>query len=124
MARAQEVLLAVFHPLDRTRQVPREVGGEDGLGIRVDLTAEAAADIPRDDPHLILRDAEDVDHRAPFQMGGLGGKPQGQVAGALFVAGHHGPGFQGIRDEAGLDQARRDHAVGLTEGAVGIARPP
>ena len=46
MARAQEVLLAVFHPLDGPRQVPREVGGEDGLGIRVDLTAEAAADIP------------------------------------------------------------------------------
>ena len=37
MARAQEVLLAVFHPLDWPRQVPREVGGENGLGIRVDL---------------------------------------------------------------------------------------
>ena len=68
MARAQEVLLAVFHPLDGPRQLPRE-GGEDGLGIRVDLTAEAAADIHRDDPQLVLREAEDVDHRAPFQMG-------------------------------------------------------
>ena len=55
---------------------------------------------------------------------GPGGEPQGQVAGAAFVAGHHGPGFQGARDEAGLDQARRDHAVGLTEGAVGLASPP
>jgi len=88
------------------------------------LTAEAAADIYSDDPHLVLREAEDVDHRAPFQMGGLGGEPQGHVAGAAFVAGHHGPGFQGVRDEAGLDQARRDHAVGFTESSVRISSPP
>jgi hypothetical protein len=124
MAGAQEVLLAVFHPLDGPSQLHREVGGEDGLGIGVDLTAEAATDIHGDDPQFVFRETEDVDHCATFQMRGLGGKPQRHVAGAAFVAGHHRPGLHRAGDEAGLDQARRDHAVGLTEGSVGSSSPP
>src|SRR2546428_814563 len=35
MARAQEVLLAVFHPLDGLPQGPRDAGGHGGLRVRV-----------------------------------------------------------------------------------------
>ena len=53
-----EVLGAPLDPAHRLTQLDRKLGGQDLFGVGLELGAEAATHVRRDDAHAILRQAQ------------------------------------------------------------------
>ena len=75
------VLAARLDPLHRPAELERDdLHREDLLAVELQLGAEAAADVGRDDPDLVLRDAGRQRQQHPHDVRDLGGRPQGELA--------------------------------------------
>ena len=95
--------LGVLH---RFAQLPGDQSADELLGRHLQLAAEPAADIRRDDPHLVLGDAQRQGKQRPQDVRYLRRGPQRH---ALAVRLHDGrPGFQKGRDEPLLDEPALD----------------
>jgi hypothetical protein len=125
-----QVLLPVFHPLDRGGQPAGRQEQADVLAQRHDLLPEAAADVPGDHPHLVLGHAEQPRREHPHLVRGLGGRPDRQLAAAARPLRHQAAGLHrdgGVRllpDRLG-DHVRRgviDLGDGLPGGTAELAR--
>ena len=119
---AGKMLLPVFHPLDRPARPHRQNSCDEGFRVGIDFAAEAATDVPGQDPQLVFRESQHLGDEVALQMRGLGGQPHGHVAGAPLVAGHNGSGLHGVGNQPGLHQTRRYNPVGLAKRLVRVSR--
>ena len=106
--RADQVLRPVLHPLDRLVQDERRHDGADVPRIDGDLVAEAAADVRRDHPDLVLRQArhEGVDRAVRVRC--LRRRPEGQLAVHAVVVGDAAAGLHRRRVHPGIDDVLGD----------------
>ena len=74
----EEVLRAALDPLHRPAGVDGGGRGDDLFAVDVELAAEAAADLGRDDAHLLLRHAHAACEQRFEQVRDLGRGPDGQ----------------------------------------------
>ncbi len=79
-AGGHEVLGAVLHPLDRLAGQQRADDRADVAGVDRHLVAEAAADVGRDDPDLVLGQARDDGVERAVRVRRLGGRPERELA--------------------------------------------
>ena len=81
--------------------------GEDRLfGVEELLDAEAAADIRRHDPELVLRDVEDeVAHQQLDDVWELARRPEREVLAGRVIFGDRGAGLHRVADQAVVDEA-------------------
>jgi hypothetical protein len=114
------VLRALLDPLHRHAETPREGGGEELLGVDVQLGAEAAADVGSDHAHLGLVEPERRREQEPQDVRDLRGRPDGQVA-VRLGPGEHRARLHRVRDQPRLDVAAAHRHVGRREGGVDIA---
>jgi hypothetical protein len=73
--RRQEVLATCLDPLHRPPEPSRHRRQQHVLGIHVPLGAEAAADVRRDDPYLLFREAQGCSDRRAHSERHLGRRP-------------------------------------------------
>ena len=95
----EEVLGARLHPLDRPAHAARHGGDQHLLRIGVPLAAEAAADVGREDAHVLLREPQGAGDRGAHRVGHLGRAPHRE---ASIV------GRRPRQDAARLQRHRRD----------------
>ena len=74
------VLAARLDPLDRLADLERDDRGDDLLAIELQLRAEPAADVGRDDPQLVLGDAGGQRQQDPHDVRDLGRRPERELA--------------------------------------------
>ena len=115
------VLLPLFSPLDRTTQRLRYGERDDLFGIKVELAAEAAAHIRRDDSNLMLRMSSDQRHQQANKVRYLRGCPQRYMIGARVVIGDDCPTLHGVGDESLVHYALRDSHFSARGGSVNVA---
>ena len=117
-----QVLHAILDPLDRLAGQDRGGHRDDVAGIDRHLAAEAAADVGRDDPDLVLGQADVAGHQREHRADGvrrLGGHPDRELAVDLVEVGDAAAGLdRGDVDARDVD-VLLDRDVGLGEGAVG-----
>ena len=113
------VLAARLGPLDRPAELAGHDEGEHLLGVDVELGAEAAAHVGRDDAQLVLRDAGGERQHHPQDVRDLGGRVERELVGSGDRrdddgARLHRGGQQPLLEEAALDD---DHVLaGLGQG--------
>ena len=124
----QEALGAVGDPFHRHAGLLRGPQADDLFRIDVDLRAEAAADIGRDDAQLVFRrDIVEGAHHQPREMRVLRGRPAGVVVLRLVVMAERGARLHRVRHQPVVDDVELDDMRGLRErrgGFVGIAEVP
>ena len=109
MGGVQVVLGAVLHVLHRTPQLLREPEHHRVIEVHENLGAEPAANIWRDDPHLLLRHAQDEGcHQQLVHVRRLGGCPEGVLLGTSVVLPDRAACFHGGRDQALVGQRLGD----------------
>ena len=91
------------------------------FGVDVELGAEAAADLGRDDAQQILRHAENAGDQGAQQVRDLGGGIQGQRFLAGAPLGDHAARLHGGRDQALAGDALLDDDFGVAECLLGVA---
>ena len=100
-----EALRPLSQPAYRPLQLARRPADDRVLRIGRDLGSEAAADIRRDHPELVLRlvEHEGAEQQA-HRMRGLGGAVEGELLLALVVLGHRRARLHRMRDDALVDE--------------------
>ena len=121
MDRGGELLLAVAVPADRSVEAFGHGGRDDGLGVGVDLGAEAPTYIAGEHANPVLSHAQHTGSGPALHVRCLGRKPEGVLLDATVVGGSDGAGFHRVGYQAWLDDAQRQGAVGLGEGGIGVA---
>ena len=116
-----QVLAAVADPLDRGLHPARQVGDEDVLGVQQRLLAEAAADVGRDDPDVVLGDPQEPRRRRAEQVRRLVAVVDHELVAELVVRGRDGAGLHAHGGVALRGELEVDGEVGLLERGVGIA---
>ena len=107
-------------PLDRHARALRGPEADDLFGVDVDLGAEAAADIGRDDPQLVLgRDVVERAHHQPRDMRVLRRRPAGVVVLGRVVVAERGARLHRVRHQAVVVDVDLGDVRGLGEGLVG-----
>ena len=126
----QRVLAALLVPAHRRRRALRRAARhEQLLGVDVELRAEAAADRGRDDPQLVLGDAERDRHHDLEDVRDLRRRVERDVAAERLRHHAHAAGLHRHRDQALLDVALLDRVGGVartrasTASGSGIERP-
>ena len=120
MCVGDEAFAALADPFDRAADLRAGPGDDRFLGIVELLDAEAAADVGRDDPQLVLRDVEhEVAHQQPHDVRKLAGRPQRVVAGRRVVFGDRRARLHRVADQPVVDQADPRDMRGLAEGRIG-----
>ena len=114
-----QVAGAVLDPLHRPAD--QERGGRRDDVARVDrhLVAEAAADVRRDDPDLVLGQAGDDREQRPVRVRRLRGHVDRRLAGRRVHVGDAAAALERRRVAARVERVERDDPVGLGEGPVG-----
>ena len=116
-------LAALLDPLDRPAEPPRERERERLLGVDVELRAEPAADVGRDDAELRLRDPDDHrEQRDARDVRHLRRRPQRELARRGNRLDDHAARLDRVRDQPLLAVALADGHVGLGEQPVDVAR--
>ena len=118
-AGADEVLVAVLHPLHR---LAGDDAGDDGAhvsGVDRDLVAEATADVRRDDPDLVLREPGDDRIQGAVGVGRLRRRPQREPAVDAVVVGDGAAGLHRCGVHARVDDVLRDDDLGTGEHRLG-----
>ena len=116
-----QVLAAVADPLDRGLHPPRQVGDEDVLGVQQRLLAEAAADVGRDHPDVVLGNPQKPRRRRAEQVRRLVAVVDHELVAELVVRGRDGAGLHAHGGVALRGELEVDGEVGLLEGGVGVA---
>ncbi len=119
--RRGRVVAARLDPLHRTPQPHRQVRDERFLGVHVQLRAEAAAHLGRDDPQFVLGDANHRRQQRPQQMWNLRRRPDRERALARLERRDDAARLDRHRREALMDQPMPDHAVGAAKRLVDAA---
>ncbi len=115
-----ERLAALARPLDGAADPARGPGDEQLLGVVEDLRAEAAADVGRDHPQLVLGHVQrERGHEQPDEVRVLRGRVQRvRVAGGV-VAAVGGAGLHRVRRDAAVGEVELDDVRGGGERGVG-----
>ncbi len=118
---AEEILAPIFDPFDRTTEHFRG-GGNAGV-FRIDsaFRAEAAADIGRDDVHLVIVEVENVEQSAFDPVRPLRGDVDGVGVRDRIIGGDKATAFQEEGAAAMDDEPLPYDMCGRREGDVGIA---
>ena len=114
-----EVFGAVLHPLHRPAG---DDGGDhraDVAGVDADLVAEAAADVRRDHPDLVLGQAGHQRVERAVGVRRLGGLVEGELALDRVVVGDRAAGLQRRRVRPRVDHVLAHHDLGAVEDRVG-----
>ncbi len=123
-----ETLGAIGGPLHRPAYLARGPQADDLLRIDEDLGAEAAADIGRDHPQLVLgRDADEGGDHQPRHMRVLRGVPQREMIGAAVIFGQRRARLDGVGRQTVVDEIDLGDVLGGGEGGVdrlGVAERP
>ena len=115
------MLAAVLDPFDRAAE---QAGGErhhDLLGIDQIFCAEAATDIRRDDPQLLVVEAEQLHQRHADLMRALGRGPHRGPPLPRIVAGKHATAFHRMGAAAVLEQRQREPVGSGRERTLAVA---
>ena len=133
MRRSQQMLAAILDPAHRMSDFHGD--RRDGDVLRHDsvLAAEAAADVGRDDPHLVFRKAEHPRQRHALDLAALGRQIDHQFVEPMIPIGEHAAAFERNRglpikpQPAAQPDRRRGERLRISlddAGAdVGVARP-
>ena len=127
VGRRQEVLAARGDPPHRPAQPPRQPADQHLLRVEVRLRPEPAADLRRDRPHLLRRDAEDLRHAVPHPVRRLGGGPDREpplVVPRRRRAGLHRAGDQPLDAEVERHPRRRLRAAAVRAGPLVVVQRP
>ena len=111
---------AALPPLDRYAKFAREIGAEQVLRIEMHLGAEAASDIRRDHPQLMLGNADRLGDPAAVHVGHLAADINRQGA-VRLRRGNDRARFHAGRDQAVVDDAQADDLIGLARGVLVVA---
>ena len=101
----EEMLAPVLDPFDRAAQAQRRHRQHHLLRIHHELGAEAAADVGRDHPHLVLVAPQQRHQERAHFVGKLGRRPQGQAILVDVVSCERAAPFDRMRAAAVLLQA-------------------
>lgn len=112
------VLAARRRPLHGPLELARDVGAQRLFAVDVELGAEAAAHLGRDDPEAVLGDPEHAGKLEAHEMGDLRRGPQRDRTGA--EVGHHAARLDRRSGRAVVDDAPLDDDVGLGERLVDV----
>ena len=115
------VLAARLDPFDRRAEAHGEVPDQRLLGVDVQLGAEAAADLRRDDPQLVLRHREHPGQQRPDQVRNLGRGPQRQRLFAGVIRRDHAARLDRHRRQPLVVEAVGNDPVGVLERGVDVA---
>ena len=118
-AGAHEVLEAVLHPLHGLADHQRGHDRADVAGVDRHLVAEAAADVRRDHPDLVLGQPGDQRVDGPVRVRGLAGGPQRELPADPLVVGDAAAGLHRSRVDARVDDVLGDDHVGAGEDRLG-----
>ena len=111
-----EGLCPVAGPFDRAPQHLRRHRDDGFLGIVIDLGAEAAADIRRIDPQLVLRDRQhERAHQEPDHVRILAGGVERVVAVGGVVVANGAAGLHRVRRDAVVHEFQRRYVRGIGE---------
>ncbi len=116
---AHEVLGAVLHPLDRLAGDDRADDRTDISRINPDLSAEAAADVRRDHPDLVLGQPGHHRVQRAVRVRRLRRAPDRELAGDLVEVGERAARLQRRRMHARVDHVLRDRHLRPLEDRVG-----
>ena len=112
----QERLAALGCPLDRPVDALGCPHHRGLFRIQIDLRAEAAADVGRDDPHLGLRQSQhERGHQQPLDVRVLAGHVERITIIGTAVARDSGARFDRIRDEPVVDDVELGYVRGFGE---------
>ena len=119
--RRDHVLGARLDPLDGPAGEARDLREHELLGVDVDLGAEAAAHVGRDDAHLGLGDAADGGHERAHEVRHLRRGVERQLAARGDPVGHHAARLDGHGGEAlVVDRQRHLHGRGVEDGVEAL----
>jgi hypothetical protein len=107
------------HPFDRAVDFPRHPWGDDLFRVVKNLAAKAAANVGRDNPQFVLRNAEGK--RTEQQSDGvrvLARRPQRHLFGDRVPLRHRCAWLQSVRDQPLVDQFQFDHVIGVGESLI------
>jgi hypothetical protein len=105
-------LAAVGDPFDRPADFLRRPQAHHFFRVDEDFRAEAAADIGRDHPQLVLRRHADKSRDdQPRHVRILGGVPQGEAVAATIVFADRGARLHGVRHQAVVDEVEPGHVL-------------
>ena len=117
----RERLETIGDPLHRPSQPHGEQAGGDVVGVAVDLEAEAAADVRRDDTDLLFRQPQDAREDRLHHVRHLARDPHAQRSLTRLVGGHEAPGLERDARLAADDEAIAVDAMRAGEGLVDLA---
>src|SRR4029079_979709 len=121
LARAYQVFLSVWDPLDRAALLEREAGDGQLLRIHGQLDAEPAAGVGRGYADLRRRHIQDLGDDRAREVDVLEVALDGERLEAGVVLGDDPAGLQRGAGVAGGGEAALDHAVGALEGTGQVA---
>jgi len=119
--RRQEVLATCLDPLHRPPEPSRHRRQQHVLGIHVPLGAEAAADVRRDDPYLLFREAQGCSDRRAHGERHLGRRPDRQPAVGRLRLGEDAARLDRHRPDTRHVEPRFDDHLRLGEAADDVA---
>ncbi len=119
---SSQMLGAILDPLDGISQRAAHRGKQHDIGEHRLLDAEAAAAVGRrDEAQPIAGNLQRAGHQGLQHERALEVGPHGEAIGRLLELGDDAEGFHRRRGVARIGVGELDHAIGLREGAVGIA---
>ena len=118
-ARGDEVAGAVLDPLHGPPDQERRRRGDDVAGVDRHLVAEAAAQVGRDDPDLVLGQAGHEREERAVHVRGLRGHVDRRLARRRVDVGDAAAALERRRVAARVERVQLDDLVGLGEGLVG-----
>ena len=118
-AGGDQVLGPVLDPLHRPAEQQRRGGRHDVARVHRHLVAESAADVRREDPDVLLRQARDQREHGADRVRGLGRHVDRHLAGAHVHVGEAAARLQRRRMHAGVVGVQRDDRLSSGERRVG-----
>ena len=106
-------------PLDRPAQLAGDQHGQHLFGRDLQLGAEAAADVGRDDPDVLLRDPGNQGQHDPENVRDLSRRPEGELP--AHARADHRARLHRARDQPLLAVRALDHHGRVAEGRVQVA---
>ena len=116
----EEILAAGFDPLHRLADLHGDEAHQRFFGVDVELAAEAAADLGRDDAQAVFGQAEHLRDERAHEVRNLRGRIEREAFRRALI-GHDAARFHGGGNEALAGDALLDDDFGFGKGFVGVA---